>query len=114
VAVVRGPYLEDIDSTWPIIDRERYQQQYLSTLLSIAELLLERGEIDAPLKTCQYVLAADKYNEAAYCLIMRLHAARGDRLAVIRQYQTCRDVLEQELGVHPDTRTEVLYRQLTS
>ncbi len=114
VAVVRGPYLEDIDLTWPIIDRERYQQQYLSTLLSISELLLERGEIDAPLKTCQYVLAADKYNEAAYCLIMRIHAARGDRLAVIRQYQTCRDVLEQELGVHPDTRTEVLYRQLTS
>jgi DNA-binding SARP family transcriptional activator len=45
---------------------------------------------------------------------MQLHAEQGDRLAVIWQYQACRDALCAELGVDPSKETETLYRQLSA
>jgi ATP/maltotriose-dependent transcriptional regulator MalT len=114
VDAVHGPYLEDIDSTWPEADRERLRQDYLDALLALAELLLERRDTEAALKTCQYALAVDKTREEFYRLMMRIHAARGDRPAVTRQYQICRDALMEEIGMPPSLETEALYRQLTA
>ena len=114
VAVVRGLYLEEIDSTWVLADRERYRQEYLDALLTLAGLLLERKETEEALKVCQYALASNKTFEEAYRLMMRIHAARGDRMGVTHQYQACHAALEEELGVTPSVETEALYHQLTS
>ena len=37
---------------------------------------------------------------------------RGERVAVIRQYQACREALQSELGVEPSPATEALYKRL--
>jgi DNA-binding SARP family transcriptional activator/Flp pilus assembly protein TadD len=114
VSVVRGKYLEDIGSTWVIVDRERYFQEYLAALLALAGLLLERKETEEALKVCRYALAAEKSLEEGYRLMMRIHAARGDRMGITHQYQACHAALEEELGMPPSVETETLYRQLTS
>lgn len=114
VDAVRGPYLEDIDSAWPEADRERFRQDYLEALLALAALLLDRRDAEAALKVCQYALSVDKTREEFYQLMMRVYAARGDRPAVIRQYQVCRDTLMDEIGMPPSMETEALYRQLTA
>jgi LuxR family maltose regulon positive regulatory protein len=114
VAVVRGKYLEEVDSTWVLADRGRYFQDYLDALLSLAGLLLERKETEEALKICQYALAADKGLEEGYRLMMRIHAARGDRMGITHLYQACHAALEEELGMTPSVETEALYHQLTS
>ncbi|MBI4732197.1 MAG: tetratricopeptide repeat protein, partial [Chloroflexi bacterium] len=114
VAVMRGPYLEGIDSTWVLTDREQLQQEYLDALLTLAGLLLDRKDTSEALKICRYALVADKTLEEAYRLLMRIYAARGDRMGVTHQYQACREALEDELGVPISMETEALYRQLTS
>ncbi len=43
---------------------------------------------------------------------MRMHASRGARAEVARQYQACVDVLKRELGATPDPETTRLYREL--
>lgn len=114
VAAVRGLYLEDIGSSWVMADQERFRQRYLEALLAQAELLLGRRDSEEALKVCQYILTMDKTYEGAYRLMMSIHAARGDRPAVTRQYQACRDALAAELGVPPSVETEALYRKLTA
>jgi DNA-binding SARP family transcriptional activator len=113
-AVVHGLYLEGIDSSWLLADREDHRQEYLSALLAQAELLLARRETDEALHLCQQALASDRSLEEAYRLTMRIHAARSDRKGVMRQYQACRLALDEELGVTPSVETETLYHQLTS
>ncbi|MEW6094302.1 MAG: tetratricopeptide repeat protein [Chloroflexota bacterium] len=114
VALVRGPYLEDIDSTWVLPEREQLQQEYLHALLALAELRLDRKDTEAALKTCYYVLAADRTFEEAHRLMMRIYAARGNRTGIVDQYQACREALEDELGVPVSAETEALYQSLTS
>jgi two-component SAPR family response regulator len=114
IAVVRGRFLEDIDSTWVEADRERYRQEYMRILLSMAGLLLDRRETAEALKVCQYALAADRTLEEAHRMMMRIHAARGDRMGITRQYQACHAAMEEELGLVPSLETEVLFRELTS
>jgi tetratricopeptide (TPR) repeat protein len=43
---------------------------------------------------------------------MRLHAKAGQRAAALRQYQTCVEVLQRELGVEPEPETRKIYREL--
>ncbi|MFH2102576.1 MAG: tetratricopeptide repeat protein [Chloroflexota bacterium] len=114
ISVVRGLYLEDLDSTWVLPERERFRQKYLAALLNLAGLLLDNGKEEEALQTCQYALASDSCLEEAHRLIMRAHASLGDRQAVARQYQVCRNALDNELGLRPSSETEALYLQLIS
>src|SRR5207244_3887485 len=44
--------------------------------------------------------------------LMRLHAGLGDREQALAQYERCRRVLEDELGIAPLAETEALARTL--
>ncbi len=74
----------------------------------------QSGNLQAALQTCQEILKVNSCREDIHCLAMQLHAERGDRLAVIWQYQACRNALRHELDVDPSEETERLYRHLTS
>ncbi|MEZ4681464.1 MAG: BTAD domain-containing putative transcriptional regulator, partial [Caldilineaceae bacterium] len=50
--------------------------------------------------------------EAAHWRVMRLLAQRGQRVAAEAQYQRCRQVMADELGVEPDAETTALYEQI--
>ncbi len=43
---------------------------------------------------------------------MRLYAWSGQRSAASAQYETCRRILAQELGVDPDAETVAIYAQI--
>jgi LuxR family maltose regulon positive regulatory protein len=112
VELVQGPYLEDVTAAWAWPERERIEQQYLSALLRLAKLLLQRGEKDKALQYCQRALARDACFEEAHQLAMQIYAAMKERSAVIRQYHLCQKILEEELGASPSPETEDVYRQL--
>jgi len=112
VEQVHGSYLEDIDAPWVWSEREHIEQQYLSALLRLAKLLLQCGEKEESLQFCQRALTRDACFEDAHQLAMQIYAAKKERSAVIRQYQLCQKILEQELGATPSPETEKIYRQL--
>ena len=43
---------------------------------------------------------------------MLLLAQSGQRGAALAQYETCRQVLEEELGVEPEVETTALYQRI--
>ncbi|MRR31937.1 hypothetical protein EG834_16760, partial [bacterium] len=112
VELVRGHYLEDFDSTWVLPERERLEQVYLDALVSLARQLYGTGNLTQAIRTCQKAIAWDACFEEAYRLQMQIHAAAGDRIAFVRQYQILQDTLKKELGVSPSPETETLYRSI--
>jgi ATP/maltotriose-dependent transcriptional regulator MalT len=114
VSLKRGVYLQDVDASWIWPDRERLEQAGLNALKQLAELQRRTGDLETALQTCQEALRVDPCREEIHYLAMQIHAERGDRLAVIWQYQACRDALRAELDVEPSKDLEALYRQLTA
>ncbi len=113
IALYRGPYLPDINETWVVAERERLHQVYVDALLRLANLYLESGQHEAALETCQVALWQDRCLEAAHRLAMRVHAARGNRAAVVRQYEFCKQVLRDEYNSTPSPQTEQLFETLS-
>lgn len=112
LSVANEPYLTDLDADWVSLRREQLQVDVLNALMEVGELHLGAGQPGQALQACQRALRQDTYMEEAYRLSMRVHAALGDRPAVQRQYQVCRRVLREDLGVEPSAETTRLYQQL--
>jgi LuxR family transcriptional regulator, maltose regulon positive regulatory protein len=110
----RGPYLQDLDANWAWADRQRLERAYLEALHQLAELHRQTGDRESALQTCRRALEVNSCAEDFHRLAMRIHADLGDRLAVIWQYQACRDILHTELDVLPSEETQALYRRLIS
>jgi ATP/maltotriose-dependent transcriptional regulator MalT len=114
VLLAKVPYLADIGATWAILDRERVHLSFLEATIRLAELYWKHRDAEKTLEVCQRALELDPASEAAHQMAMRAHASRGDRAAVARQYQACRQTAESLFGLLPTEETEKLYRQLTA
>jgi LuxR family transcriptional regulator, maltose regulon positive regulatory protein len=112
IRLYKGTYLPDIEETWNIADRERLFQIYIEALLKVAELSFEGGQQQAALDFIHRALVADPCLEAAHRLAMRVHAAMGNRAAVARQYERCRQALLAEINALPSSQTQQLHDSL--
>jgi len=54
------------------------------------------------------------WQEETHRQLMRLLALSGQRGAALAQYETCREMLDEELGVEPTTETRLLYNRIKS
>ena len=108
----RGPYLEGVDGEWALVERERLEMRYLSSMEQLAGLYSDRGQQQVAIGWSQQVLAQDPYRETAHRELMRNYLRLGDRASAIRQYHTCLGILKEELGVSPSPETETLFLQI--
>jgi DNA-binding SARP family transcriptional activator len=108
-----GPYLPE----WPYEDwatarRNELGRQREGLLAAAAEALFEAGQARAALARWQQLVDLDPECEAWHRSLMRAYAAAGERALALRQYQACRAVLRERLGVDPSPETTSLYREL--
>jgi DNA-binding SARP family transcriptional activator len=73
------------------------------------ELLGAVWPSDAPAQTDA---ALDAFRETAYQLLMKMHAAGGDRAEALRVFARCRELLRDELGVSPSPQTGAVYLEI--
>jgi len=107
-----GDYLPEVDDYWAIPDREKYRQMYIDTLYAIAGLYNEKKIYKSALRYCHRALEEDPVNEEVHRLAMRIHAVTGNKAEIIRQYETCRQELEEKFDVEPSEQTQLLYDTL--
>lgn len=81
----------------------------LSELLKVQE---KSGRLDQAIETAARALRIDTLREDIHRHLMRLYAAKGMRSSALSQYRSCREILQRELGVHPDEETTKLYREI--
>ncbi|HUH98354.1 MAG TPA: tetratricopeptide repeat protein [Anaerolineales bacterium] len=114
IDLVHGRYLEDMDATWVLPERERLNQAYLWTSLALAELYLKAGRTRDALKVCEDALKYDATSEAAYRLKMQIYRRLGDRGSVIHTYKTCEQVMRNIYDLPPSEETQRLFEELTA
>ena len=80
------------------------------------ELLVEADRVQAnyadAIVHAKRWLALDTLNEAAHRKLMQLYEHAGQRAAALRQYESCAQILKDELAVSPEAATQTLYRQI--
>ena len=95
-----------------MVERERLEMRYLSSMEQLAGLYADRGQLQVAIGWSQQVLAQDPYRETAHRELMRNYLRLGDRASATRQYHTCLDILKEELGLSPSPETERLFLQV--
>jgi LuxR family maltose regulon positive regulatory protein len=113
VKIWHGPFLQDLGATWAWPERQRLENACLEALRQLAELHHQVGDWKSALQVCQRALEINPCTEDAHRLAMRIHAERGDRLAVIWQYQACQQALHK-LDMLPSKETQALYQHLVA
>lgn len=109
----RGDYLaDDPYEDWAIAPREQLREEYLEALDQLHRLCLAAGDAAAALNWAQRALALDPCREAAHRQVMRAYYALGRQADALRQFERCRQILQDELGVEPMPRTLLLYQQM--
>jgi two-component SAPR family response regulator len=112
VDLVAGPYLADIDTDWAALERARLEEFYLNALSELANDYLSTNQALKSLEISERILKVNPLLEQTYRLRMRAFSMLKDRVSIAKQYQLCREVLEQELGIQPSNETEQLFQNL--
>ena len=94
---------------WLTEGQSRYETLYLETLAELVRLRREQGALKTAIQYAQQYLAVDELAEEIHRSLIILYAADGNRTAALKQYETCVQVLERELGVSPLPETHAAY-----
>ncbi len=111
VVLYRGGFMQGSYDDWAEEQRSYYQEQYLRLLEILAGAAQKSEDWEHSLRLAQRILREDPFREDVHCVIMRAHAAQGNRVAVREQYDALRKLLRKELGVEPAAETQKAYRQ---
>ncbi|MCB9436513.1 MAG: hypothetical protein H6673_05890 [Anaerolineales bacterium] len=114
----RGGFLEGfyVDSSeferWMVAERNRLVRRVVQGLHLLANYDLQQQRYDRGIETVSHLLMLDDLDEEAHRLYMVLLALSGQRVAALRHYQVCCDILEKAFGIAPEQETERFYQRI--
>jgi WD40 repeat protein/DNA-binding SARP family transcriptional activator len=97
---------------WAIVVREQLHQQQLQALETLTAAAELRGDHTAQCIYARRQLIFEPWREQAHAQLMRGLWASGQRSAALEQYDICRRILADELGLEPSPDLAVLAEQL--
>ncbi len=115
----RGPFLDDLNlkdsaqfQEWALLKREQYQYLIIQVLTRLTEIYTGCGDYDRALAHAWHLAGLASWEENVHQQVMRLLALTGQQGAALAHFETCRRILENELGVAPGPQTIQLYEQI--
>jgi LuxR family maltose regulon positive regulatory protein len=112
LALYRGEFMQGSYDSWVEEQRSYYHKQQLRLLESLAAVAEKTGDWDRAIQLAHRIVQDDPFREDIHCLLMRAHAAQGNRGAVKEQFESLRKVLATELGVEPGNEARRTYQEL--
>ncbi len=119
VSLYRGGFLEGFSlgdspafEEWALFTREQIARQVSSALHRLAAAYETRGEYEQARSYAWRQLELEPWDEVAHRQLMRSLTLSGQRGAALVQYETCRRLLSEELGVEPGEETARLYDRI--
>ncbi len=107
-----GEYLTGAcEDEWCLEERERLSVMYIRAAEALAKLLIQKGAYEEALKYTEFILEKDICWEAAYQLRMWCYGKLRNPVMVKRTYNRCQEVLWQELGINPSSKTRIIYNK---
>lgn len=115
----RGHFLDDfivrdapLFEEWVQPLQERYRQLAMEALYSLAKYHTEQRHYSTAIDFTNRLLLLEPWMEEAHRQLMLVLALSGQRIAALTQYETCREMLWEELGVEPAADTTNLYNRI--
>lgn len=119
VALYRGRFIEGFSlrgcpefEDWMLLRREHISLQVQKALRNLANAHEAAGDWEPALSALRRLLQLEPWDESAHRQVMALLAAQNQRNAAIGQFEHCRRILSEELGVEPEADTIRLYEQI--
>jgi DNA-binding SARP family transcriptional activator len=106
--------LEGCYEDWCLLERDRLRELLLQALRMLADHYMTTHAHEKAIYVGQRILRHDPLFEPGHRVLMFSYWLAGDRGAALRQYQFCRDILAQELGLGPAAETVALVEQIRS
>ena len=97
---------------WLLLRREFYHQQALLVCQKLTLAHASREDYAQAHRFAARQLELDPYREDAHRQVMQLLAVQGLTSQALAQYERCRQILHDELGVAPDAETLRLAEQI--
>lgn len=107
-----GEYLEDLDYNWVMTEREYLKRLELETRIELAKFYLNAGQYPNVVNHLRELVEVNPVSEEYNAMIMIGYAGIGDQIAVKRQFERYKNVLQEELGLDPSSKMRKLYYQL--
>ena len=119
LSIYRGVFLEGFSvedshsfDEWALLTREQLARQAASALHALADNYEQRGDYERAQSYAWKQLGLEPWDETAHQTLMRNLALSGQRGAALAQYETCKELLAEELNVEPAEETTKLYEQI--
>lgn len=119
LALYQGDFLDGfmlpdapLFEVWMLTQRARLREKALKALQILVTSFSREGGHATAISYARQLLAIDPYHEETHRELMRLLALSGQRIAALQQYETCRRILADEIGVEVARATRQLYQQI--
>jgi DNA-binding SARP family transcriptional activator len=112
-ASLHGELLPDWYDDWVLFERERFRQLALHALEAQAQRLLDVGRPTEALEGALGVVRSEPLRESGHRLLIRIHLAEGNAVEALRQFELCRRLLRDRLGLEPSQQMTELVSEIT-
>ncbi|WP_369035012.1 AfsR/SARP family transcriptional regulator [Streptomyces adonidis] len=96
------------ENDWMLIEQEQYHQLRLYALEAMTERLTEARRHGEAVAAGLTAVRTEPLRESAHRVLMKAHLAAGNRGAAVRQFEQCRRILREELGLEPSPSLRAL------
>jgi two-component system LytT family response regulator len=112
VSFYRGEYMGETSFEWCLEFKEYYLNLNTQTLLFLSEYYMDRKEYQIALHYLRELIQWNPLLENVHVMIMRALSQTGDKLAIMKQYNTLCNILMEYIGIHPQSETKKLFYEL--
>lgn len=116
-----GPFLDGLTvdgapgfDEWLTPIRSQLDSIHEDGWLALSQAYEAAGMLREAVDAANTMLTLNPLRERGHRQLIRLYFLQEDRMAAAQQYERCRKLLESELGVTPDPRTQALYQKILS
>ncbi|MFJ8691726.1 AfsR/SARP family transcriptional regulator [Streptomyces roseolilacinus] len=96
------------ENDWMLIEQEQYHQLRLYALEAMTERLTSAQRYGEAVAAGLAAVRAEPLQESAHRVLVKAHLAAGNRGAALHQYEQCRRILREELGLEPSSSLRAL------
>ncbi len=95
--------------SWLLVKQENYHRRILEALAWLGDHCERTGDYERETVWAKREIELEPWREVAHRRLMRALALNGQRQAALHQFNTCQEILKEELGVTPVAETLSLY-----
>jgi DNA-binding SARP family transcriptional activator/predicted ATPase len=97
---------------WLLLQRERFARLVIELTTRLVQTYAFQGEFERAINHAWQQVNLDPLNEKSQRQLMRLLAYNGQDCEALMQYENCRSLLRDDMGVEPSEKTTELFREI--